>query len=1183
MKKLLGIVVALFCGVLQAEDFYWSGKGGDGRWDNVANWATNAALTSPAARCPAAGLKVYFILDTFENHEVSVIVPDGAAWGYLYVKDDTAPGSLKLFGEPMEGKTRAAVANSSPLNLNGAAATSFGVTVELENIDFEGKAFPSLGAIPNTRLVMKNCSSQMSAGDITMPKGIDSSVAIIDSEILNVGKFQRDGTPGANFSLGITNSTIVCSGIFYFNGLNTTIDVLGSDLSLTSTMQFGNSSADANFKVKFANTKIRPKNTSGNTLKANAVDSEFIFDHVDFSGDTCCWKTFEQGSSQVWKFINSDFCLNSTLGSNGKLTGTIYLDNSVFGVTNRQSAAYTVSTGSPHFVISGKRTMMFPGARFNSGSVSFDFIVPEGGFDHPPVGCDGDLAINSNQSFFNSLSGGQIRVLSESPAARVPQTAVYPLVYVYNATKPSKYLNLAAVSPTQVPNEESEFLASDVSMVAFSEVSSQPESWWTQTLDLGATSTHAGLAIKIVGRDVRQPAVTSLSYAGLSGSDLTFVLELADMGELPTGGVATTVTPRLIYRPVGEETWVEVPQPALTTIGRATLVAPKHGFTDGNYEIGVRLVNDIEGRVEYIIPDAVEIAFSRATISELGYVGEGIEATITGTVTGTGSADSLPAILEVSESEDFADIKATYELGLFTHGAAFEKTVIINPGVMTYYRVTVGEGSGAAQATVSGVSRTVATLGEFTAVNTNGLCRVVVDGMLTARGAGDSTVKLRYSMDGENWKTNVVGTIAADGTAFTGACAFPMDEGTAYYEILVENTSGDHTWVSASGVQSLPVKDTSTYYWRDVEGEWDGNWNDGRHWYKPDLPDDVMLYPRTSRVTASFRDCPTDEGVTVTLPENVTVKEVGSTASSQKLTFSGSSSVTLTAAMNFSNVASEYVFDGLAVECPTTDVKVYTTGNSCSYAFTGGAQARFKSFGTNNGSSIQLTIGEDAVLTLSATGGDNGSKSVLVDNGKLVHAGFVGQNYATATVSYRLRGKKARVEFTARATYLNNAWKNVQFIFEIPEGGYDEIPVQLTNGAGSFLYFSNNSGLLASAFCKPGDDNGLIYAIADNSPALLKGQVRTIEQDLFLWNKTGFAYDHDNADEAKRYDLLDYTKLQVPETTSAGRKVKNFSVTMRGVDDVEYASPAAIKAAGTTAYAVSYHIRKATGVVIIVR
>lgn len=674
----------------------------------------------------------------------------------------------------------------------------------------------------------------------------------------------------------------------------------------------------------------------------------------------------------------------------------------------------------------------------------------------------------------------------------------------------------------------------------------------------------------------------SLTYVGSGTQGAAFNLDLANLGETPEGGSAASVDVALLIRPVGTESWTACPQSSITAIGTHPMVVGKDLIpTPGNYEIGVRLSNDLSVQGEYLSPDPVVIDFTRPTVSALAYVGEGIEATISGRVTGTGGEDAAPVVLEVSESADFSTGVTSYAIGSLAAGADFTKTVVVNPGAMTYYRVTVGEGTAAAVAVTSGVSRTVATIGELNAVNTNGLCRVVVDGTLTARGAGDSTVKLRYSTDGELWLTNTVGTVSADGGAFTGECVYAMPDGTAYYEILVENTSGDRVWVAEGGVQSIAVKDRSTYYWRAVEGEWSGDWNDGRHWYKPDLPDDVTLYPRSANAKASFRDCPTTESTTVvTLTSNIAVSRVESTTAGQKLTLSGASDVTLTTSLQLYQSNGVNAFEGLAI-IDNGGTQVPSTATDVAFKLLGGAQMTLKDFSAKG--STTMTVGEDCLLTVKGKGQEGGRTRFVLDNGRIVYAGFVGQNSGSGSVDFRLAGKKARVEFSDAGTYLNNTWKNVRFVFEIPDGGYDEIPVQLTKGTGPFLYFSNNATLLASAFCKPGDDNGLIYAIADNSPALLKGQARTIAQDLFLWNKTGFAYDHDNADEAKRYDLLDYTKLQVPETTSAGRKVKNFSVMMRGLDEQEYATPGEVKAAGTTAYAVGYRIARESGFVVILR
>ena len=1160
MKKLLAVLVALVCGLAQAANpyCYWSGLGGDNRWDTADNWATDEALTNPAGRCPTVSDIPYFVPGSYQNHELTVIVPDGATCNKIYMKGDTVPVKLKLVGEPLPGKSRAVLANASYLYFMG----SYGMTLEVKDIEFSGQTWGNMLSLSNTHVVMKNCVCPIGSQDFKLAGGKDSSCTFIDSTFTGIKALTRYAA-GADFALTVSNTTIECSSTITFSGSRAKTEVVDSDITLASTLLVG-ASGDTDHKASFVNSHIRNRASSAAELKLNGNNTELVLDHVDFTDTTHSWKsiTHSGGENHIVRLVNTDMFFNGTPTPKY----TYYLENSVWAITN----GYALGAGTARFVLSGKRTRLMPGKRWQGGSVNIDFIIPEGGYDLPPIGCDGET-FKSENSFFNSMSGGSIRVMPESPAARVAQTSVYPLFYVYEA-EGSKRLTLANVSPTQLPNEESQFLTTDEATVGFAEINDKPEEWWTLLVLSGKMPTVAGLAVKIEGRDVRKPIVTSLGYTGLVGEGLTFELNLASLGERAAGGSATKVIPTLIYRPVGETAWTEVVQSEVSAVGVTTLTAPKSGFSDGKYEIGVRLVNEIGGETEYVAPDTIEISFSKATISELTYVGEGVEATISGTVTGTGSAQTLPAILEISEAEDFSEIAATYQLGSVATGDAIEKTVEVTPGVLTYFRVKVGEGSAAGVATVSGTSRTVATIGEITAVNTNGLCRVAVDGSVVMRGAGVSTVKLRSSMDGIAWQTNVVGTVSEDGSAFSGDCAFPMTSGTAYYEILVENSSGGHTWIAASGVETLPVKDYSTYYWRAVENEWDGDWNDGRHWFKPDLPDDVTLYPQVDTATASFRDCPANEAVAVLLPASVTVKRVESKTAGQKLTLKGAADVTLKAQVRLDQANGQNTFDGLTVEDSASDVKLL--GNGCAYALANGAQMSVKSFYSEVETS--LTIGEDCVMTIKDVGQERGQKTILVDNGKLIHGGFVGQNSGSGTMTYRLRGKKARVEFTGTGSSLNNNWKNVRFVFEIPEGGYDGVPVQLTNGGGSFLPLSNFGNLLKSAFCTPGDDNGLIFAVAADSPALLKGQDSAIDQDLFVWNTTGFA-------KGTEYDLIDYTQLQVPARTSAGRKVKHLTMHIRGVDEVKYDSPAALKAAGTTAYAVGCHIDKAPGFVVNVR
>ncbi len=63
MRGILATLVAFACGFAVAEDFYWSGKGGDNRWDNKDNWATD---TAPATLVLAAagGVQTMAVYDS---------------------------------------------------------------------------------------------------------------------------------------------------------------------------------------------------------------------------------------------------------------------------------------------------------------------------------------------------------------------------------------------------------------------------------------------------------------------------------------------------------------------------------------------------------------------------------------------------------------------------------------------------------------------------------------------------------------------------------------------------------------------------------------------------------------------------------------------------------------------------------------------------------------------------------------------------------------------------------------------------------------------------------------------------------------------------------------------------------------------------------------------------------------
>lgn len=342
MKKLFAVAVAFICGLVQAEDFYWSGKGGDNRWDNKDNWATDAALTKPASRCPASGLKVYFILDKVENHELTVTVPEGAGCSLIYVKDDTAPCTLKLVGEPLPGATRANLNNTSTFSLYGTVGTTKGVTLIVEDIAFAARPIGSLGSIPDTHIYLKNCSASfLNSGanqDVSMPGGANSSFGCTGCELTGI-KILTRAAAGEDFAMGITNSTIVCGNQFSVRGPRAKIDVRDTDLTIASTFLIG-VAGDSDITGYVSHSTIRNRNASGSGLKFVGDRNEFTFDHVDFSDATKSWTKIEHsGTDQVLHFINSD--LNLTASST--LLGTYDLTDSVLAAVG---GSYMIGSSS---------------------------------------------------------------------------------------------------------------------------------------------------------------------------------------------------------------------------------------------------------------------------------------------------------------------------------------------------------------------------------------------------------------------------------------------------------------------------------------------------------------------------------------------------------------------------------------------------------------------------------------------------------------------------------------------------------------------------------------------------------------------------------------------------------------------------------------------------------------------
>ena len=127
-----------------------------------------------------------------------------------------------------------------------------------------------------------------------------------------------------------------------------------------------------------------------------------------------------------------------------------------------------------------------------------------------------------------------------------------------------------------------------------------------------------------------------------------------------------------------------------------------------------------------------------------------------------------------------------------------------------------------------------------------------------------------------------------------------------------------------------------------------------------------------------------------------------------------------------------------------------------------------------------------------------------------------------------------------------------------------------------------SSSLISSRFGRSEADCGLIFEVARESPVFTNRVERNVDQDLFRWNTEGWAFDAENANESKRYDLHDYTHLVRPERNLANRIIRRFDLVIRGTDEQEHPDAATLRKTGAVAYAVGYHLARDPGFAVIV-
>ena len=423
----------------------------------------------------------------------------------------------------------------------------------------------------------------------------------------------------------------------------------------------------------------------------------------------------------------------------------------------------------------------------------------------------------------------------------------------------------------------------------------------------------------------------------------------------------------------------------------------------------------------------------------------------------------------------------------------------ITPGEA--YSVVVDATSGNAMGSSSAVAVTTrgapAFVSSSASVNRH---KVTFSGYLSDLGADNSATVTLYVGETDDESALVAVETPAVRTAlgtFSIVHTFDTFEKTYYWQFrAVATTAGGRTYETRTAVASCKTLDTTTYTWKAVDGEWNGNWNDPAHWSSDKTP--CLGYPNSVNAHASFLNCSNNQ-VVVTIDGMYNAKYVYFFAGESSVTFVGTNRETckLTAyfqrydwtkkpVSNSSVVFRDMTFelrDNWIIMRDSTDVTNLTVRLDNVTAIATGkyfdlcAPYSHLEF-------VNRTTVESKKMSIGGT-----DTVCLIDNSTLT---TVECFYAPADcvnnegLSVKFKGANPRIVTTGTGEQTGvrphkNSGSVVRFEFDVPVGGYAQPPIQTmsTNGKAKFANGNSNAA----------DTPKFELAIGPDSPALKKASV----------------------------------------------------------------------------------------------
>ena len=506
MKRLsvIALVFAAFA-ANAAYDYYWFGTAGDGLWTNAVNWSsTPDSYTAVANGYPRSGsFNVHIDTSVAADHHVTIHIPKLASnppqCAVLEIFDSTSSGTLTFLGEANEsGRT------AFPLGNNVKPTwTETGHPMRFEIMNFNlGNG--TLSTVENEcagcSVLVSNCVGTATSNSYYMhlPGQHGGTVVIIDSEIETQRLNGTSVSDVAGYVFAVTNSTIRIGADCYVGGPGTVVDFFNSTLVFGGyAPSFGaanlaTTNEHPNMKISFRNSTIAPNEKFAYFFSAGGT---LLFDNVVQSGNC---KGFELGGIATTELRNSSFhfCATTSNGYRG-ISGDLILDNSEWLSTN---SSQNIALNGPLRVEFRGRAPRFGGRQIAASAgqpLTFDFLVPKGGYAYPPVNRMDNPATGFN--FPSGVVGGSINVLPASPAVRASGTLLQPLIYVKDVKSNQPVCALANLTLTTLPNEKSKFLVTKDYSWEYEEVNDKAESDWTEVATGYNQNFVAGVAVKIVG------------------------------------------------------------------------------------------------------------------------------------------------------------------------------------------------------------------------------------------------------------------------------------------------------------------------------------------------------------------------------------------------------------------------------------------------------------------------------------------------------------------------------------------------------------------------------------------------------------------------------------------------------------------------------------------------------------